>query len=53
MIRGFVRSKGREELYGDLIGLTDDPLGAARSVEEHPPRPAPEKTPLYGLAGLR
>lgn len=49
LIRHFVASKKKTDLYGDLIALLDDPDRVVEFIESHPPRPVPEHKPLYEL----
>ncbi|MGE0713204.1 MAG: hypothetical protein AB7N76_36915 [Planctomycetota bacterium] len=49
LVRAFVRDKGMDPVYGDLIHITDDPLDALDFIVSHPPRPRAPRTPLYDL----
>ncbi len=51
LLREFVAARGKEEVYGDLIEVFDDPLDAVGFIEAHPPRRAPLPVPLYDAVG--
>ncbi len=52
LVRGFVRERGMEAVYGDLLALEDEPAAVVRFIEAHPPRLRPDVTPLYDLPGV-
>jgi predicted Rossmann-fold nucleotide-binding protein len=49
LIMQFVYSRKKTDLYGDLIALLDEPEQVVAFIESHPPRPVPERKPLYEL----
>jgi predicted Rossmann-fold nucleotide-binding protein len=49
LVHEFVKARGGETLYGDLIGLVDTAEEAFAFLEAHPPRLRDPKTPLYDL----
>ncbi len=49
LLQTFVRERGAQQVYGDLLALVDTPAEAARFIEEHPPRLRPAVIPLYEL----
>jgi len=49
LVQEFVKARGGETLYGDLIGLVETAEEAVSFLESHPPRLRDPKTPLYEL----
>lgn len=49
LIQGFIERRDKTEVYGDLIGMFDEPDEVVSFIESHPPRPREPKRPLYEL----
>lgn len=49
LVQGFVRERGMEAVYGDLLALVDTADEATAFVTDHPPRLRPRPPALYDL----